>query len=261
MAFLNLPPVACHTSLQIQLPLRPPPPLRRALHPSAHPFPPRPTFFVFTSLPRERRMREGGGQKEGKKETLPLTSICVQVPAPPLRSMSAKTAETERTASGAHPALTGRGRSPCCTRTDRLASSHDLKVDTETTREGHEGDRLRECPSRARAPRQSRSEPCARTPRALTAQRSAAQSVRPSVRPESRRPLRTQRNAALSPVPSFGPPAGRAQPPLPAPAFQPSAHRPPRAPQAPPPQARGARAACFQPAMADAAAPPGLPSV
>lgn len=180
MAFLNLPPVTCHTSLQIQLPLRPP--LRRALHPSAHPFPPRPTFFVFTSLPRERRMREGGGQKEGKKETLPLTSICVQVPSP-LRSMSAKTAETERTAPGAHPALTGRGRSPCCTRTDRLASSHDLKVDTETTREGHEGDRLRECPSRARAPRQSRSEPCARTPRALTAQRSAAQSVRPSVRP------------------------------------------------------------------------------
>lgn len=28
-------------------------------------------------------MREGGGQKEGKKETLPLTSICVQV-RPPL---------------------------------------------------------------------------------------------------------------------------------------------------------------------------------
>lgn len=259
MAFLNLPPVACHTSLQIQLPLRPP--LRRALHPSAHPFPPRPTFFVFTSLPRERRMREGGGQKEGKKETLPLTSICVQVPPP-----SGVCQPKPHKRNGRHPERTPRSRGAGALRAARALTAWHPHTTLKWTRRPHaRGTRGTDSGNaqvghapRGRAGLSPAPAPPARSPLSA-AQRSP--SVRPSVRPESRRPLRTQRNAALSPVPSFGPPAGRAQPPLPAPAFQPSAHRPPRAPQAPPPQARGARAACFQPAMADAAAPPGLPSV
>lgn len=85
--------------------------------------------------------REAGGQKEGKKkETLPLTSICLQLL--PLRSsVSVKIPETKWMASVAHPALT-RARellSVPYAHSLTLILTQPYKEDTEITHEGHEG--------------------------------------------------------------------------------------------------------------------------